>query len=84
MFDDVESCDLISLVHSEQFDCLQESEDGRTTDDVPSQYRPHPGEVPDQHHQGGVAPSVNQTLESNKNDFNKKFNFNSRLANICV
>ena len=60
MLDDVHSRDLISLVNSEELDGLEETEDGDATDDVPGEDCPGPGQVPDEHHQGGVTASVDQ------------------------
>ena len=61
MFDDVQPCHLISFVHSEQLDRLQEAEDGDPADDVPAKDGRCPGRVPEQHLEGGVAPSEKQT-----------------------
>ena len=60
MLDDVHSSDLVSLVNSEELDGLEETEDGDAADDVPGEDCPGPGQVPDEHHQGGVAASVHQ------------------------
>ena len=68
MFDDVQTGYFISFVHSEQFDCLQEAEDGGTTHDVPGKNGPGPGQVPEQHHEGVAGASVDQTCRLESND----------------
>ena len=61
MFDDVKARNLVRLVNSEQFDRLQDAEDRDTANNVPAQDGRSSGCVPEQHLEGGVAPSEDQT-----------------------
>ena len=64
MLDDVQSPDLVSLVYSEQFDGLQEAEDGDAAHHVPAEDGRRPGRVPEQHPEGRVATGEDQTWRS--------------------